>query len=544
MAGYTRQSLADIQDGEDIVAGPLNDEFDALQSAFNGTTGHSHDGTTGNSPKIELTAAASVNGILPLANGGTGQATTTAFAQTLLDDANAAAALTTLGISSYAQTLLDDANAGAALTTLGVSAFAQTLLDDAAASNARTTLGLGTSATVDTGTSGATIPLLNGANTWSNDQIITNTSPTLTMTDTDTTAATVFNASSTAGSFAINVDSTSVGSAPLFNMQVRGSTKISLSPTTATLTVPTTFNEGIEVAVDEDITFGDGFGGVAFGTTGRIWYDSSGPEFIFEEGGVSNGAIAAGSVYLTGLAEVDQIQINSTTDASLASTGHGLQIGPTNATNLIMDVNEIICRNNGATSTLVLQTEGGNITLGNSTTVVTVSNDVSIVDAAYTSGFAGTLPSFASSTTAGFFLDASGLQSFSRSANLALQLQRTSSDGTIQAFYRQGTVVGTISVTGSATAYNTSSDVRLKQDFQPINPKLLDLINVYDFEWKADGTRAYGVKAQELEEIVPQAVHKGDSEDDMWSVDYSKLVPIMIAKIQELEARLKVLEGN
>jgi hypothetical protein len=41
------------------------------------------------------------------------------------------------------------------------------LMDDAAASNQRTTLGLGTSATVDTGTSGATIPLLNGTNTFS-----------------------------------------------------------------------------------------------------------------------------------------------------------------------------------------------------------------------------------------------------------------------------------------------------------------------------------------------------------------------------------------
>lgn len=52
MAGYTRQSEASIQPGEDITAAPLNAEFDAVEDAFNGTTGHTHDGTTGNGPKI------------------------------------------------------------------------------------------------------------------------------------------------------------------------------------------------------------------------------------------------------------------------------------------------------------------------------------------------------------------------------------------------------------------------------------------------------------------------------------------------------------
>jgi len=51
MAGYTRQSEASIQPGEDIDAGPMNTEFDAIETAF-GTSGHTHDGTSGNGPKI------------------------------------------------------------------------------------------------------------------------------------------------------------------------------------------------------------------------------------------------------------------------------------------------------------------------------------------------------------------------------------------------------------------------------------------------------------------------------------------------------------
>jgi hypothetical protein len=70
MAGYTRQSVADIINGANITAPPLNSEFNQLQAAFAASTGHSHDGTTGNAPLINL--ATSITGYLPAANGGSG----------------------------------------------------------------------------------------------------------------------------------------------------------------------------------------------------------------------------------------------------------------------------------------------------------------------------------------------------------------------------------------------------------------------------------------------------------------------------------------
>lgn len=70
MAGYTRQSAADIVTGNTIFAAPLNAEFNQLVSAFDGSTGHAHDGSSGNAPLIDLTT--SVTGVLPQANGGTG----------------------------------------------------------------------------------------------------------------------------------------------------------------------------------------------------------------------------------------------------------------------------------------------------------------------------------------------------------------------------------------------------------------------------------------------------------------------------------------
>ena len=85
MAGYTRQSRPDITNGADITAPPLNAEFDQIETAF-GTAGHTHDGTTGNAPKIDL--ATSVAGYLKQVNGGVGGAnnTTATSNPTITDD--------------------------------------------------------------------------------------------------------------------------------------------------------------------------------------------------------------------------------------------------------------------------------------------------------------------------------------------------------------------------------------------------------------------------------------------------------------------------
>lgn len=81
MTGYVRQSTAEIVSNLVILASSFNNEFNALQTAFNLTTGHTHDGTTGNAPKINLTT--SVSGILPTANGGTGSGTLTTVDNTI-----------------------------------------------------------------------------------------------------------------------------------------------------------------------------------------------------------------------------------------------------------------------------------------------------------------------------------------------------------------------------------------------------------------------------------------------------------------------------
>ena len=68
MAGYTRQSASSIANGVAISAVPLNNEFNALLAAFDASSGHQHDGTTGDAPKIAL--ATCTSGFLPVNQGG------------------------------------------------------------------------------------------------------------------------------------------------------------------------------------------------------------------------------------------------------------------------------------------------------------------------------------------------------------------------------------------------------------------------------------------------------------------------------------------
>ena len=107
-------------------------------------------------------------------------------------------------------------------------------------------------------------------------------------------------------------------------------------------------------------------------------------------------------------------------------------------------------------------------------------------------------------------------------------------------------VVGSITSNSSSTAYNTSSDQRLKENIADADDagSKIDAIQVRKFDWKADGSHQdYGMVAQELQAVAPEAVSAPEDPEEMMGVDYSKLVPMMLKEIQSLRARITQLES-
>ncbi len=125
-----------------------------------------------------------------------------------------------------------------------------------------------------------------------------------------------------------------------------------------------------------------------------------------------------------------------------------------------------------------------------------------------------------------------------------ISLDRQSGDGGAMVMRRDGNVVGTVSVSTTGTTYSTTSDERLKSDLGYLSPsaakEIIKKIKIHVFKWLSnpDGVEDVGVFAQELYKIYPKAVivgkaNPGDKEFEPWSVDYSKLVPILIAAMSE-----------
>ena len=146
------------------------------------------------------------------------------------------------------------------------------------------------------------------------------------------------------------------------------------------------------------------------------------------------------------------------------------------------------------------------------------------------------------------------------SAGIIYSFRTASTPGSVFRWYTGTVLVGSISTTTSTTSFNTSSDYRLKENVVKMTGALdkISQLKPSRFNFIVDADRTVdGFLAHEVQEIMPEAITgekdaiDKDGNPDYQQIDQSKLVPLLVAAIQELKAdndslkaRIETLENN
>ena len=198
--------------------------------------------------------------------------------------------------------------------------------------------------------------------------------------------------------------------------------------------------------------------------------------------------------------------------------------------------------NKTGTLKVATETSGVPITLGHTTSLVTVADNISVT---------GDL--FVGATSATNSAKITNL--FSRVSHIGFVSENNGGEFSTEhiRFKNTGTTRGSIVVDQNNTTYNTTSDYRLKENvnYDWTATTRLKQLKPAQFNFISDSTNTLqdGFLAHEVSSVVPVAVFrdKDEVEDDgsvlPQQLDHSKLVPLLVKTIQELEARITELEN-
>lgn len=310
-------------------------------------------------------------------------------------------------------------------------------------------------------------------------------------------------------------------------------------------------------------TLNTGTGSVELNSSNRAIQFKDGSGYVFMN--MYPGPVGGGD------AQSFYLQYGTVPDASadnmlkLANNQFLLKAGSGNGSSVSAYANSMGLYATGSSSSISIESNGVGSTLSlfGTASVTITSTTVNVASVLRTTGviFGGSsiysngatsLTSW-QSAAADFSAMASGAIYGSNAGGPSVLLsRRDATNGAIMQFYRGSTtIVGTVSVTASATAYNTSSDYRLKENLVPISNAIerVKLLQPYRFNFKIEPDKTVdGFVAHEAAAVVPEMVTgEKDAVDEngepiYQGIDQSKLVPLLTAALQEAIGKIEVLE--
>ena len=587
MAGYTRQAAANIVTGGVIDAADFNSEYNAIEAAFNGSTGHSHDGTAGNGPPIsnlgpsnDFVVTSSV--VRPKTDDTYDLGTSSIewkdgfFDGTLRTDI-----LTVDETSTFTGnvTTVADVAIGGNLTVTGNATISGNLTFGDADSDS-----INLAAEIDShiipNTDG-TYNLGSATKEWNNlfidgtaniDSLVADTADinggsidgtVIGANSSAAITATTINASSTitgdvtgdlTGNVVGNVTGNVSGSSGSCTGNAATATKLATARTVA-----------VTGAVTGSTTF-DGSGNVSIATTATsdptitLTGAVTGSGTMTNLGNVSIATTATADPQLTLTGDVTGTATftnlgNASLSASLAANSvntaelvndsvTNAKIGPDAVGNAEIADNAIRATHlnltgNGTTAQFLRSDGDGTFTWAtptNTNTTYTASTGLSLSGTAFSLSSdqrlaAATDVYVGNSDEHIHFNDGSQHIEFITGGNEEMRLEND----------------GDLHVDGNITAYSTTvSDQRLKHDIEKIDSALdkVSQLSGYTFSYNKDGRRSAGVLAQEVEKVLPSAVESkslvfhGEKDVEYKTVQYDQLHGLLIEAIKELKEQL------
>ena len=245
------------------------------------------------------------------------------------------------------------------------------------------------------------------------------------------------------------------------------------------------------------------------------------------------------NLFIDGTANIDSLvadtaDINGGTIDGATIGGSAAAVGSftrVNADNVRLDGNKI----ESTSGNLTIESSGGTTTLAGN---VNVGANLSISGTFSASSLTG-----GSVTLSGNTVSSTGSLTINGGGSTTTISEALQVNGNLS-------VSGSGSFTGDVTAF--ASDKRLKTDIEPIENAIDKVLKLNGFTYKHNetagnlgldtNTRYAGVFAQELQEVLPEAVKTAPASDEYLTVQYEKVVPLLIEAIKDLKAEIEELK--
>ena len=521
--GYTRNDTSNnIADGNVINASDLDGEFDAIQSAFNGSSGHTHDGTTGEGPKID-----------------TGGLANDAVTAAILDET---ATFTMAGLSVTGNTTLGDA---ASDTVTFNADVASDLIPSA-------------DGTHDLGATGAEWQDLFIDGTANIDSLVADTAD---INGGSVDGVTIGTNSAVTD---LRVDNIKVDGNTVSSTDTNGD--VNLSPNgTGTVVINTDLDVDNININGNAITSTDTNGNITITPNGTGDVVIDGLNYPQADGSAGQFMKTDGSGQLS-FATVDLTSINIVTDTTtqlggdLQSNGSDIDMADNdkvivgtgsdfemfhNGTNTILEnkTGDFLLRTQGAGALKIQDTGGNDMATFTDNGAVTLAHNSNTKLATASGGVDVTGTLYASSNIG---LDSTDYIAWTNNTQLDFYVNgandmRLESDGDLH-------------VEGDVVAFSTTiaSDPRLKENVEQVTDAVakVEQLTGYTFDYKHGGASA-GVMSTDVAQVLPSAVTQttlplktGDEETEYDVVAYDQLHALLIEAVKELSARVKELEDG